>query len=64
MLYYELPIFKSSYDLAIELFNFSKKLPRDFKYMIVQDLKKEKSFVVIAILKDLLLVCENLITMT
>ncbi len=41
MLYYELPIFKSSYDLAIELFNFSKKLPRDFKYTIVQDLKKE-----------------------
>jgi len=41
MLYNELPVFKASYDLVIELFSFSKKLLRDFKYTIVQDLKRE-----------------------
>ena len=51
MLYNELPVFKSSYDLVIELFNFSKKLPRDFKYTIVQDLKKESLEILTCIYK-------------
>lgn len=39
-LYQHLPIFKTSYDLLLLLFQLTKKFPREFKYTIGEELKK------------------------
>ena len=39
--YDELPVFKASYDLLIDIFLFTKQFNREFKYTIGESLKKE-----------------------
>ncbi len=39
--YDNLPVYKASYDLLLEIFNFSKNMDREYKYTIGEDLKKE-----------------------
>lgn len=41
MLYSNLPVFKASYDLLLNIFNLCKDMNREYKYTIGQDLKKE-----------------------
>ncbi len=42
MAYYsELPVYKASYDLLIEIFRFTKDFRKEFKYTIGESLKKE-----------------------
>jgi len=40
-LYYELPIYKTSYDLLVEIFKFSKNFSREYKFTIGKRLKNE-----------------------
>ena len=39
--YDELPVYKASYDLLVEIFQFTKNFNREFKYTIGESLKKE-----------------------
>jgi len=40
-LYQELPVYKASYDLLIEIFQFTKDFSKDYKYTVGESLKKE-----------------------
>jgi hypothetical protein len=40
-LYFDLPVYKASYDLLIEIFQFTKDFSRDYKYTVGESLKKE-----------------------
>lgn len=37
----ELPVYKASYDLLIEIFRFTKDFKKEYKYTIGESLKKE-----------------------
>ena len=39
--YNELPVYKASYDLLLEIFRFTKNFNREYKYTIGESLKKE-----------------------
>ena len=39
--YDNLPVYKASYDLLIEIFEFSKHFTREYKYTLGENLKKE-----------------------
>ena len=39
-LYYHLPVYKTSYDLLLAVFQLTKNFSREYKYTIGQDLKK------------------------
>ena len=39
--YDNLPVYKASYDLLLEIFLFSKNMDKEYKYTIGEDLKKE-----------------------
>ncbi|OVE79376.1 hypothetical protein BVY01_02750 [bacterium I07] len=39
--YDELPVYKASYDLLLEIFRFTKEFNKDFKYTVGESLKKE-----------------------
>jgi len=40
-LHNELPVYKASYDLLIEIFQFTKEFSKEYKYTIGESLKKE-----------------------
>ena len=40
-LYQELPVYKASYDLLIEIFQFTTDFSKDYKYTVGESLKKE-----------------------
>jgi len=42
-IYYELPVFKATYDLLLEILRFTKNFTREFKYTVGESLKKKKS---------------------
>ena len=39
--YDELPVYKASYDLLVEIFQFTKNFNREFKFTVGESLKKE-----------------------
>ena len=39
--YDELPVYKASYDLLLEIFRFTKEFNREFKYTVGESLKQE-----------------------
>ena len=39
--YNELPVYKASYDLLLEIFRFTKNISKEFKYTVGESLKKE-----------------------
>jgi hypothetical protein len=51
MIYYQLPVYKASYDLLLSIYIFSKNLTREYKYTIGQDLKIEAKNLMIEIYK-------------
>ena len=40
-LHYELPVYKASYDLLMEIFQFTKEFSKEYKYTLGESLKKE-----------------------
>jgi hypothetical protein len=40
-LHYELPVYKASYDLLLEIFQFTKDFSKEYKYTVGEGLKKE-----------------------
>jgi four helix bundle protein len=40
-LYYNLPLYKDSYDFILKVFKITKKFDREYKYSLGQDMKKE-----------------------
>jgi four helix bundle protein len=40
-LFYELPVYKASYDLLMEIFELVKHFPREYKYSVGEKLKDE-----------------------
>ena len=40
-LHNELPVYKASYDLLIEIFQFTKEFSKEYKYTVGESLKKE-----------------------
>ena len=47
--YYNLPVYKQSYDLLIEIFKLTKEFNREYKYTIGEELKKETTAMIINI---------------
>jgi len=39
--YNELPVYKATYDLLLEMFRFTKNFSKEFKYTVGESLKKE-----------------------
>ncbi|MBC8213352.1 MAG: four helix bundle protein [Candidatus Marinimicrobia bacterium] len=39
--YDELPVYKASYDLLVEIFRFTKNFSKEYKYTVGESLKKE-----------------------
>lgn len=39
--YDELPVFKASHDLLLEIFRFTKEFTKEYKYTVGESLKKE-----------------------
>ena len=50
-LYIELPVFKKSYDLVIELFDLYTNLPKSFKYALGQRIQLESIEMIVNIYK-------------
>ena len=50
-LYSFLPVYKSSYDLLLELFRFTKDFNKEYKYTIGESIKKEIMSMIINIYK-------------
>ena len=40
-LYYDLPVFKEVYQLILKIFNYSKDFPKEYKYTLGQDMKRD-----------------------
>jgi len=40
-MHYDLPVYKSCYDLLLEIFQFVKNFSRDYKYTVGESLKKQ-----------------------
>ncbi|MEI6435980.1 MAG: four helix bundle protein [Bacteroidota bacterium] len=40
-LHQELPVYKASYDLLVEIFRFTKEFSKEYKYTVGESLKKE-----------------------
>lgn len=40
-LYYDLKVFKDVYDLVLMIFNYTKDMPREYKFTLGQDLKRD-----------------------
>ncbi len=47
--YYNLPVYKQSYDLLLEIFLLTKEFNREYKYTIGEELKKETIAMIINI---------------
>lgn len=40
-LYYDLPVFKDVYKLVLKVFDYTKDFPREYRYTLGQDMKKD-----------------------
>ena len=40
-LYYELPVYRDTYKLILKVFAFTKDFPREYKYSLGQDMKRD-----------------------
>ena len=40
-LYYDLPVFKEVYQLILKIFEYTKDFPKDYKYTLGQDMKRD-----------------------
>jgi len=47
--YYNLPVYKQSYDLLLDIFKLTKEFNREYKYTIGEELKKETTAMIINI---------------
>ena len=47
--YYDLPVYKQSYDLLLDIFKLTKEFNREYKYTIGEELKKETTAMIINI---------------
>lgn len=50
-IYENLPVFKASYDLLLEIYKISENLKRDYRYTLGENLKKEMMVMMVAIYK-------------
>lgn len=48
---YHLPIYKASYDMILQLFHVIKKYPKEFKYTLGEQLKKDSLTLISSIYK-------------
>ncbi len=40
-LYYELPVYRDTYKLTLKVFECTKEFPREYKYSLGQDMKRD-----------------------
>ena len=40
-LYYDLPVFKEVYQLVLKIFEYTKDFPKEYKYTLGQDMKRD-----------------------
>lgn len=50
-LYHELPVYKDTYQLILYLYDFTKDFPREYKYTLGQDIKRDGMLLVRCIYK-------------
>ena len=48
-LYYDLSVFKDVYQLILKIFDYTKDFPREYKFTLGQDLKRDDINLVISI---------------
>jgi len=51
VIYEHLPIYKASYDLTLQLFHVIKKFPKEFKYTLWEQIKKDSLLLISSIYK-------------
>jgi hypothetical protein len=61
--YDELPVYKATYDLLLEMFRFTKDFSKEYKYTVGESLKKE-TIEVIRLLGHLMMHMEKTVKMT
>jgi uncharacterized protein YigA (DUF484 family) len=49
--YYELPVYKASYDLLLEIYKFTKGFAKEYKYTAGESLKKETIDLIVLIFR-------------
>jgi HPt (histidine-containing phosphotransfer) domain-containing protein len=50
-LYDQLPVYKASYDLLLELYQVSKNMERDYKFTLGENIKNESTALIVLIYK-------------
>ena len=40
-LYYDLPVYRDTYRLILKIFEYTKDFPKDYKYTLGQDMKRD-----------------------
>jgi hypothetical protein len=40
-LYYDLPVYRDTYKLVLDVFELTKDFPKDYKYTLGQDMKRD-----------------------
>ena len=40
-LYYDLPVYRDTYKLILKIFDFTKDFPKEYKYSLGQDMKRD-----------------------
>jgi len=40
-LYYELPVYRDTYQLILKIFEYTKDFPKEYKYALGQDMKRD-----------------------
>ena len=40
-LYYDLPVYRDTYKLILKIFEYTKDFPKDYKYTLGQDMKRD-----------------------
>jgi hypothetical protein len=48
-LYYDLPVYRDTYKLILKIFELTKDFPKDYKYTLGQDMKRDALQLVISI---------------
>ena len=41
VLYYELPVYRDTYRLIVKVFEYTQEFPREYKYSLGQDMKRD-----------------------
>jgi hypothetical protein len=48
-LYYDLPVYRDVYSLILKIFEYTRDFPREYKYTLGQDLKRDSLVLLLSV---------------